>query len=143
MEKLFTQVTLDKLPELAKAILVFAGTTKLWRLEGEMGAGKTTLVRAICNELEIIDTVSSPTFSIVNEYQTQSQLKIFHFDFYRIKSIDEVFDIGYEDYFDSGNLCLMEWAEKIEPLLEREEIMTLIITKDSANERSILIKKND
>lgn len=143
MEKVFTQITIDKLPELAKAILEFAGNAKLLRLEGEMGAGKTTFIKAICHELKVKDTVSSPTFSIVNEYQTDSSNKIFHFDFYRIKSIDEVYDIGYEDYFYSGNLCLMEWAEKIEPLLEGEEVITIFITKDSEHERSVLVKKGN
>lgn len=84
---------------------------------GEMGAGKTTLIKAICNELGVTDITSSPTFSIVNEYDTSTQGKIFHFDFYRINSESEAYDFGYEEYFFSKQLCFIEWPEKVEKLL--------------------------
>ena len=84
---------------------------------GEMGAGKTTLIKAICNELGVSDTTSSPTFSIINEYISESGNSIFHFDFYRLNSASEAYDFGYEEYFYSGHLCMIEWPEKIEELL--------------------------
>ena len=84
---------------------------------GEMGAGKTTLIKAICKELGVMDNISSPSFSLVNEYITNKGDRVFHFDFYRINTTSEAFDLGYEEYFYSGELCLIEWPEKIEQLL--------------------------
>lgn len=85
---------------------------------GEMGAGKTTFIKALCKQLGVTDVINSPTFSIVNEYSTNhSDEKIFHFDFYRLKKVEEAFDFGVEDYFYSGNYCLMEWPEMIEEIL--------------------------
>ncbi len=89
---------------------------------GEMGAGKTTFIQAICTEMGVIDVVNSPTFSIVNEYVTDTNRVIYHFDFYRINKESEVYDLGYEDYFYSGNLCFVEWPEKIEKLLPENYI---------------------
>ena len=84
---------------------------------GPMGAGKTTLISALCSKWKVKDQVSSPTFSIVNEYETQNRGSLFHFDFYRLDSIDEALDIGIEEYLDSGNICLIEWGERIRDLL--------------------------
>lgn len=84
---------------------------------GKMGTGKTTFIKSICKVLGVTDNVNSPSFAIINEYQSGKFETIFHFDFYRIKNQDEAFDFGYEDYFYSGNLCLIEWPEKIEALL--------------------------
>ena len=96
---------------------------------GEMGAGKTTLIKAICQELGVKENVSSPTFSLVNEYVTKSGDVIYHFDFYRINTTSEAFDLGYEEYFYSGNLCLIEWPEKIEQLLPKRHTKIHIIVK--------------
>ena len=85
--------------------------------DGPMGAGKTTLVSSLCQKWEVTDPVSSPTFSIVNHYQSQIKGKIYHFDFYRLKSVNEALDIGVEEYLDSENYCLIEWGERIKPLL--------------------------
>lgn len=84
---------------------------------GKMGAGKTTFIQAVCRYLGSRDNITSPSFALVNEYQTASGGPLYHLDFYRIKNIEEVFDLGYEDYFYSGKYCLIEWPEKIEPLL--------------------------
>ncbi|NVO04349.1 MAG: tRNA (adenosine(37)-N6)-threonylcarbamoyltransferase complex ATPase subunit type 1 TsaE, partial [Bacteroidetes bacterium] len=84
---------------------------------GKMGAGKTTFIKAICLKLGVVDNISSPTFSIINEYKTSESETIYHFDFYRIKNISEAFDLGYEDYFYSNSFCFIEWPEKIEDLL--------------------------
>ncbi len=93
---------------------------------GKMGAGKTTFIKALCKEMGVDDVITSPTFAIVNEYGTPSGSPIYHFDFYRIKKIDEVFDMGYEDYFFSGHLCLIEWPELIEELLPEDAVKVLI-----------------
>lgn len=108
--------SLEDLKQAATALLDFAADEKIFLFEGDMGAGKTTFIKVICETLGVEDVVSSPTFSIVNEYLAKSQ-KIYHFDFYRIKDLQEAYDIGYEEYFYSGDLCLVEWPEKISPLL--------------------------
>jgi len=92
-----------------------------------MGAGKTTLIKSICQQLQVKDEISSPTFSLVNEYHTADGQKVFHFDFYRIKSIEEVYDMGYEDYFYSNQICLIEWPEKIEEILVGEDLYEISI----------------
>ena len=94
---------------------------------GKMGAGKTTFIKALCEELGISEGVNSPTFAIVNEYRSDTTGElVYHFDFYRINKIDEVYDLGYEDYFYSGALCFMEWSEKIEELLPPETVVVTI-----------------
>jgi len=90
---------------------------RVFAFYGKMGAGKTTFIQALCRVIGSGDNVTSPTFALINEYKTQDDVSIFHFDFYRIKSIEEAFDLGYEDYFYSGNYCFIEWPEKIETLL--------------------------
>ena len=100
---------------------------KIWIFDGEMGAGKTTLIKSICKNLGVFDEVSSPTFSIVNEYKTVDGKTVYHFDFYRIKSIEEAYDMGVEDYFSSGNICLIEWPEKIKEILENEIVFQIFI----------------
>ena len=95
---------------------------------GQMGAGKTTFIKAVCAELGITETVNSPTFSIVNEYRSDSTgALVYHFDFYRIKKLEEVYDMGYEDYFYNGGLCLIEWPELIEPLLPDDAVKVSIV----------------
>lgn len=113
---------LNELPKAALALLEFAGKDKIFLFEGEMGAGKTTFIKAICSALGVEDLVSSPTFSIVNEYRGRNNSRIYHFDFYRIENLQEAYDIGYEEYFYSGDLCLVEWPEKIRELLPESYI---------------------
>ena len=108
---------LSDLKEAAISLLNFSEKNRIFIFEGEMGAGKTTFIKAICAQLGIEDTVSSPTFSIVNEYIARTGNIVYHFDFYRIKNLNEAYDIGYEEYFYSGNICFIEWPEKIEELL--------------------------
>ncbi len=107
----------SELFQVAKELIDFADSQKVFCLFGEMGAGKTTFVKAICKALGVVDLVSSPTFSIVNEYATDKGEAVFHFDFYRIRNLEEAYDIGYENYFFSGDYCFIEWPEKIESLL--------------------------
>lgn len=125
--------SLNDLPEVAAAVIESLEGRNIVALRGEMGAGKTTLITEICNALGVKDTVTSPTFALVNEYRDRDDNPVFHFDFYRINKIEEAFDLGYEEYFDSGKLCLIEWPEQIESLLP-DNIMTVrieIIDKDS------------
>jgi tRNA threonylcarbamoyladenosine biosynthesis protein TsaE len=105
----------------------------VWALHGEMGAGKTTLIKALVAALGVTEVTASPTFSIVNEYHDKNGKPIYHFDFYRIKNEVEAFDIGIDEYFDSGNLCLVEWPEKIPSLLPSAhlEIQLEIIDQQS------------
>lgn len=109
--------TEDQLPEVARKIITDNPQSRIIAFYGKMGVGKTTLIKAICKYLQVTDVVGSPTFSIVNQYNGKDNRSIFHFDFYRLSRLEEVFDLGYEDYFYSGHYCLIEWPEKIEPLL--------------------------
>ena len=118
----------SELDGLCKELLAFAGEEKIWVFSGEMGAGKTTFIRHICEFLEVVDVVSSPTFSIVNEYRTLPGQKIYHFDFYRIEKPAEAVDIGCEEYFYGGGICLIEWPEKILNLLPEEKIVVKIVS---------------
>tara|TARA_R110002012_G_scaffold13845_3_gene58322 strand:- start:13453 stop:13881 length:429 start_codon:yes stop_codon:yes gene_type:complete len=129
-----------QLPEIASQIIGQAGEGKVWIFEGELGAGKTTLIKELCEQLEVVDNVSSPTFSIVNEYETTEGETIYHFDFYRIKSEAEAADIGVDEYFYSGNYCFIEWPSKIPSLLPEEYLkITLILV--SENQRKILLER--
>jgi len=110
----------------ASRLLGLFSQSRVFALYGAMGAGKTTFIKAICACLGVGDLVQSPSFSIVNEYRTTTGQSVFHFDFYRIRKIEEVYDIGYEDYFYSGNYCFIEWPEMIETLLPEETIRVRI-----------------
>lgn len=101
----------------AKEVIDFADTYKVWALDGQMGAGKTTFVKVLGKAMGIIDTINSPTFSIVNEYRDDSDQAYYHFDFYRIKNEDEARDIGVDEYFYSGDYCFIEWPSLIPSLL--------------------------
>src|SRR4051812_24687342 len=107
--QLFNEVRLDDLQHIAEQVLKKAKLYKVWLFSGEMGAGKTTFIKVICKTLGVEDVMSSPTFSIVNEYATLNNGLVYHFDFFRIKSEAEAYDIGTEEYFYSGNYCFIEW----------------------------------
>ena len=113
---------ISELDNVARLLIETHASARIFAFYGEMGAGKTTLIKAICKYLNVIQTVNSPTFSLVNEYTTLDETIIYHFDFYRIKKISEAFDIGYEEYFYSGNYCFIEWPEKVESLLPENHI---------------------
>ena len=108
--------SLDDLSTIATTI-ISSVENKTLLFYGQMGVGKTTLINEICNQIGVLDPISSPTFSLVNEYQTSKKKKVFHFDFYRIEAEEEAFDLGIEEYFDTGDWCLIEWPENIENLL--------------------------
>ena len=121
--------SLDTIHEAAKEFLQNMGDGKVFAFYGKMGAGKTTFVKAICEELGVEDVITSPTFALVNEYTAGDGSPVYHFDFYRIKKLDEVYDMGYEDYFYSGNLCFLEWPELIEELLPEDCTKVTITAK--------------
>jgi tRNA threonylcarbamoyladenosine biosynthesis protein TsaE len=110
-----------ELNHVAQELLAYAEGQKFFIFEGDMAAGKTTFIKSLCEVLGVEDVVSSPTFSIVNEYESNDG-PIYHFDFYRLKNQQEAYDIGYEEYFYSGNYCLVEWPSKVEELLPEEYI---------------------
>lgn len=107
----------EKLHEIAQQLLESFPEERFYAFFGKMGVGKTTLIKQICAHLGVEDNVCSPTFAIINEYCSGEGDPVYHFDFYRLKSIDEAYDLGYEEYFYSGYYCFSEWTEKIEPLL--------------------------
>jgi tRNA threonylcarbamoyladenosine biosynthesis protein TsaE len=119
-------IRIDNLESIRKAAREFIrhiGDRRVFAFYGTMGAGKTTFVKAICEELGVTDVITSPTFAIVNEYSSSADPSvIYHFDFYRIKKLEEVYDMGYEDYFYSGALCFIEWPELIEELLPADAV---------------------
>jgi tRNA threonylcarbamoyladenosine biosynthesis protein TsaE len=129
----------NELIAVAKFILPYLIESKIVVFDGEMGAGKTTFIKYICKELGVTETVNSPTFSIVNEYLSSNQNFIYHFDFYRLNSEEEAYNIGVEEYFYSGNICLIEWASKIPNLLPDKYILVKIENNNSI--RSIFVNQ--
>lgn len=123
-----------QLPEAARKILEYASGRKLLAFYGLLGAGKTTIIKAVCRLLGAMDIVSSPSFTIVNEYKTETGENLYHIDFYRINEKEEVFDFGLEDYFASGSYCLIEWPDLIGDILP-EEAIKIRITVDSKEQR--------
>ncbi|MCI1742068.1 MAG: tRNA (adenosine(37)-N6)-threonylcarbamoyltransferase complex ATPase subunit type 1 TsaE [Prevotella sp.] len=125
--------SLDNIHEAAKQFIKDMGNGNIFAFYGKMGAGKTTFIKAICEELGVEDVITSPTFAIVNEYTTKGGEPIYHFDFYRIKKIEEVYDLGYEDYFDSGHLCFLEWPELIKDLLPEDTTRVTISVEEDGS----------
>ena len=130
---------IEELPGAAKQLLKFSSGEKIFLFEGDMGAGKTTLIKALCAELAVKDMTSSPTYSIVNEYIYPNG-KVFHFDFYRIKSEIEAYDLGFEEYLYSKQYCFIEWPEKIK-VLWPESYIQIIINQTKDEVRTITAGK--
>ena len=134
------EIRIDNIGNIRQAARQFIdhmGTGKVFAFYGKMGAGKATFIKAVCEELGVEDVITSPTFAIVNEYTSSTTGEsIFHFDFYRIKKIDEVFDMGYEDYFYGGSLCFLEWPELIEELLP-EDVTKVTISEEPDGTRLV------
>ena len=123
---------INSIREAARAFITEMGERKVYAFYGKMGAGKTTFIKAVCEELGVADVITSPTFAIVNEYTGRSKA-IYHFDFYRIKKLEEVYDMGYEDYFYSGSLCFIEWPELIEDILPADAVRVSISEQEDGS----------
>jgi tRNA threonylcarbamoyladenosine biosynthesis protein TsaE len=136
---ILTAPTLSDLPAAAAQLVAFAGTEKVFLFNGDMGAGKTTFIKSLCETLGVKEAVTSPTFAIVNEYSIPNT-KIYHFDFYRLKNQTEALDMGAEEYFYSGNYCLIEWPEKIPDMLPLHYINVNIKALND-NSREISVEK--
>ncbi|WP_372773750.1 tRNA (adenosine(37)-N6)-threonylcarbamoyltransferase complex ATPase subunit type 1 TsaE [Mangrovibacterium sp.] len=128
--------SLDDLPKVAEEFLETFSDQRLFAFYGKMGAGKTTFIKALCRAMGSTDNITSPSFALVNEYDTNRPEKIYHFDFYRLKDMTEAMDLGFDDYVDSGNYCFMEWPEKIERLLP-EKLVEVHIEEISATVREL------
>ena len=122
--------TINDLPLAADKLLAFAGQERVFLFSGDMGAGKTTFIKSICSTLGVNETVTSPTYSLVNQYETTDNT-IYHFDFYRIKTEDEAYDIGFEEYLYSGNYCFIEWPEKIPSFWPEKYVKISLSIKDN------------
>ncbi|WP_158861061.1 tRNA (adenosine(37)-N6)-threonylcarbamoyltransferase complex ATPase subunit type 1 TsaE [Lunatibacter salilacus] len=131
---------LDQISECAKFVIDLSRHSPVWVFQGAMGAGKTTLIKAIASEMGVVDIVHSPTYGLVNEYEDLKGNSYYHFDFYRIEDLMEAVDMGVEEYFDSGKYCWIEWPEKIEGLLP-EEFMKISIREVDRDIREICIMK--
>ncbi len=126
---MINKIIIKGLPDIENAagrFLELKGNCNIVALYGEMGAGKTTFAKALCKVLGVVDEVSSPTFNIVNEYLCKTGESVFHFDFYRIDNLDEVYDIGFSEYLYSGSLCIIEWPEKVEQILPDDTLKVQI-----------------
>ena len=138
----FTINSLEEYPQAAKWFTGFLQQGHIFAFYGKMGSGKTTFIKSLCEELGVEDTINSPTFAIVNEYEDRDANTIFHFDFYRIKSLAEVYNMGYEEYFYSNAYCFLEWPELIEELLPEEHIR-VDITEGDNGVRTMAVTVND
>ena len=130
--------SLDGIADAARQFVDAMGENKVFAMFGPMGVGKTTFVKAVCEILGVEATITSPTFAIVNEYRTNTGDQIFHFDFYRIRKVEEVYDMGYEDYVYSGAVCFLEWPELIEELLP-EDAVRVTLSEEEDGTRTITL----
>ena len=131
--------SLENIADAAKKFLAEAGDRRVFAFHGGMGTGKTTFIKALCSELGVTEVVASPTFAIVNEYMAQNGEPVYHFDLYRVKTMDEACDFGCEDYFYSGSYCFIEWPELVEPLLP-DDTVDVCITVDDEGHRAVELK---
>lgn len=129
---------IEEYPKAAQEFIRFIESGNLFAFYGKMGSGKTTFIRHICEALGVEDCINSPTFAIVNEYEDRERRTIYHFDFYRIKSLDEVYNMGYEEYFYNGATCFMEWPELIEELLP-EDCVKVYVSEEEDGTRTVKI----
>jgi len=137
-----TYSSLDELDVVARDIIAYAGDCRVWQFHGEMGAGKTTLIKQICKHLGVIDNTSSPTFALINVYMTRDNNEMYHFDFYRIEKEEEAENIGCEEYFYSGSYCFIEWPERIPAILPAHNLK-ISINLDGKNRRIISLTRNE
>ncbi len=132
--------TLYDIQNAARDLLRFYHASRIFAFYGEMGVGKTTFIKALCKELKVTENISSPSFALIHEYKSNLHGTVYHFDFYRIKTIEEAFDLGYEDYIYSGHYCFIEWPEKVESLLPAD---TIHLNMYRRRDHSRFIKQRD
>ncbi|MCD8310628.1 MAG: tRNA (adenosine(37)-N6)-threonylcarbamoyltransferase complex ATPase subunit type 1 TsaE [Prevotellaceae bacterium] len=133
--------SLDELQAAARRFIDAMGSRTVFAFYGKMGVGKTTFIKALCEELGVTDVITSPSFAIVNEYRSERLGKpVYHFDFYRIKKIEEVYDMGYEEYFYSDALCLVEWPEMVEDLLPEDTVKVTLTETEKGMRRLFLFQ---
>ena len=132
---------LDEINSVAKKFIELVGERRVFAMYGAMGVGKTTFVKAVCEELGVEDTINSPTFAIINEYHTPKDKIVYHFDFYRIEDVQEAYDFGYEDYFYSKAMCFIEWPERIESILP-SDVINLNFSEEEDGSRIIQLEMN-
>jgi len=135
---ILTIESLDTIHDTSRQFINMIGDKTVFAFNGKMGAGKTTFIKAICEEMGVKETVNSPTFSIVNEYEAADGRIIYHFDCYRITNVQEALDLGAEEYLYSGNLCFIEWSENIAPLLP-DSIVNVDIEEDETGKRNVMM----
>jgi len=142
MKKVLLSKTPEDLPAAAAKILQDMESERIFAFYGEMGAGKTAFIKAFCRVLGSSDVITSPTFTLVNEYNDENQNSLYHFDFYRIKRIEEVFDMGFEEYVDSGNYCFLEWPEFISELLPESYVyISIEVSEDEKRKITYFLHK--
>ena len=124
---------IENIHQAAREFISQIGDARVFAFYGKMGAGKTTFIKAICEELGVEDVITSPTFAIINEYSLPPKGALYHFDFYRVKKIEEAYDMGYEDYFYSGALCFIEWPELIEEILPDDAVRVSIAEQEDGS----------
>lgn len=135
--------SLETIREAARQFIAAMGDNTVFAFYGKMGAGKTTFIKALCEELGVTDVINSPTFAIVNEYRSDTTGElIYHFDFYRIRKLEEVYDMGYEDYFYSGALCFIEWPELVEEVLPGDAV-SVRIDEEADGSRSLTFETEE
>jgi len=134
--------TIQELPEVSKKIISYGKEHTVWVLKGDLGAGKTTFIQEVAKQMNVLDNISSPSYALINEYLTPGQATIYHFDLFRIKTISEVLDLGFDEYIESGSLCFIEWPEIAEPLLP-EKYLEISIFNPEKELRVFNIKKHE
>ena len=130
---------LTNIPDVAKRILEYTSPHKKFAFYADMGVGKTTLIKELSLQLDVVDVVSSPTFSIVNEYQTENKSRVYHFDFYRLEEEQEAYDMGYEEYFFSDDYCFIEWSEKIPSLIGEDMVIVKMHIEETKRVIEVII----
>ena len=130
---------LTNIPDVAKQILEYTLPHKKFAFYADMGVGKTTLIKELSLQLDVVDVVSSPTFSIVNEYQTENKSRVYHFDFYRLEEEKEAYDMGYEEYFFSDDYCFIEWPEKIPSLIGEDMVIVKMHIEETKRVIEVII----
>lgn len=139
MKKTLEIKGLQSIDAVAKEVLQLIGDHRIIAFYGNLGAGKTTLIKALCQQLNVVDIVSSPTFAIINEYRTETDEMVYHFDFYRLKKLQEAIDIGVDEYLDSGNYCFMEWSDRIEEMLPEQYVRIELEPEENPDWRKLIL----